>query len=240
MTDKNLTEIVAIIDRSGSMQNLSSDTIGGFNSFIESQKNTEGRALITRVQFDDEYQIDYQGVDVNEAPLLDESSYTPRGTTALFDAVGRTVNTIGQRLAATPEHERPGQVIFVIITDGLENASKEFGSRADGGSKLRDMVNHQIEKYSWQFIYLGGGDLESQKKQGASLGIRTSNVYGYSNNSGGTKALYTNVGAALSRRRMGAAAGAVYSADASVLNKQEAESLIVDDNKAPSVKLTSE
>lgn len=226
MTDKNLTEIVAIIDRSGSMYSLIGDTIGGFNSFIEEQKKGPGKALLTLVQFDTQYEINYQAKDVNEVSPLDETSYVPRGGTALFDAVARTVNEVGQRLSKTPEDQRPGTVIFLVITDGQENSSQEFGG-TQGQSKVSEMVKHQIEKYSWEFVYMGGGDLETQKAQGISLGINSNKIYNYSIDNGvGTKNLYKSAGAAFTRRRLGAQIGQTFSADSDMLNQAEVASLV--------------
>jgi|SRR5690606_14094444 len=223
MTDKNLTEIVAIIDRSGSMQSLVDDTIGGFNSFIEEQKKGVGKVLLSLVQFDNYYQIDYEAKDINDVVQLDKSSYIPRGGTALFDAVARTVNTVGARLATTPEDQRPGTVIFLVITDGMENASNEFSK-----DQVRDMVKHQIEKYNWEFVYMGGGDLETQKAQGISLGIVANKVYAYSTDNGvGTKNLYRSVGSAFGRRMKAASAGISFNAsDSDMLNAEEVSSLL--------------
>lgn len=222
MTDKNLTEIVAIIDRSGSMYSLIGDTIGGFNSFIEEQKKGPGKALLTLVQFDTEYEINYQAKDVNEVSPLNEASYVPGGGTALFDAVARTVNEVGQRLAKTPEDQRPGTVIFLVITDGQENSSQEFSQGV-----VSEIVKHQIEKYSWEFVYMGGGDLETQKAQGITLGINSNKIYNYSVDNGvGTKNLYKSAGAAFTRRRLGAQIGQTYSADSDMLNQAEVASLV--------------
>jgi uncharacterized protein YegL len=221
MTDKNLTEIVAILDRSGSMESLKSETIKGFNAFISEQKKNPGKALLTLVQFDDQYQIDYEGVDVNDAHPLDENSYCPRGWTALFDAVGKTVKTVGERLAKTDEDKRPGQVIFVIVTDGVENASKEFV-----GDKIREMVKHQEENYQWTFVFLGGGDLSAQTQQGRHLGISASNTYGYSANAVGTQAMYANVSKGVSRRRVAAFKGMEVDTKGAILTDDEKKELI--------------
>lgn len=225
MTDKNLTEIVAIIDRSGSMYNLVDDTIGGFNSFIEEQKKGPGKALLTLVQFDTNYEINYQAKDVNDVIPLDKTTYVPRGGTALFDAVARTVTEVGQRLSSIPDDKRPGTIIFLVITDGQENASHEFGGET-GQRKVSEMVKHQIEKYSWDFVYMGGGDLQTQKAQGISLGIRANKVYNYSLSGDSTKNLYKSAGAAFTRRRVGASIGETYSADADMLNEIEISSLV--------------
>lgn len=220
MTNKNLTEIVAILDRSGSMGALRAETIGGFNNFVEEQKKAEGEARLTLVQFDDQYQIDYEGKDVKEISPLDESTYIPRGMTALYDAVGKTMITLGERLAKLDEDKRPGQVIVLIITDGQENSSREYA-----GDKLREMIAHQEEKYNWTFVFLGGGDIKKQKLQGAALGINAANVYGFAATKGGTDRLYANVSKGITRRRKTAAAGDAVPCCDSVLSSSEAQEL---------------
>lgn len=125
----NLTEIVVLLDRSGSMGGLESDTIGGFNAFIEKQSQLEGDTIITVVLFDDRYEILWNGVNANKIKLT-EKDYFVRGCTALLDAVGKTIIDVGYRLSQTDEEGRPGKVIFVITTDGLENASREFSVTA--------------------------------------------------------------------------------------------------------------
>jgi hypothetical protein len=220
MVDNNLTEIVAIIDRSGSMQSLRADTIGGFNSFVAEQKKAKGKALLTLVQFDNQYQIDYEGKDISDVSDLNEETYVPRGSTALLDAVGRTVNAVGARLSTLPEEKRPGQIIFLIITDGQENCSKEFAA-----AKVKEMVKHQTDTYKWSFVFMGGGDIESQKDQGARLGFNSSNTYGYSPNAGGTKNLYASLSKGITRRREAQAAGVEVSCQASLLTEAEIGSI---------------
>ena len=149
---ENLTEIVFILDESGSMSSLRDDTIGGFNSYVEDQKKEPGEAYLTTVCFDDEYRLIHDHVNLQDVAPLSHKDYSPRGCTALMDAVGRTINSVGARLAATPEEERPSHVIFVITTDGYENASKEFTR-----SQVKKMIEHQQSKYSWQFIFIGAG-----------------------------------------------------------------------------------
>ena len=224
MTDKNLTEIVAIIDRSGSMGSLVAETIGGFNNFLEEQKKGGAKATFTLVQFDDKYQIDYNGVDINDVKPLDDKTYVPRGMTALYDAVGKTVTTVGERLAKTEEDKRPGQVIFLIITDGEENSSHEYE-----GAKIRQMVKHQIDKYSWSFVYMGGGNLETQRVQGGMLGIGTANVYAYDLDR--TPGVYASINKGVTRRRADFAAGMAISADAALLNQDEVDLLTVESKK---------
>lgn len=145
----DLTEIAYVLDRSGSMQTLASDAIGGFNSFISEQKQVEGRANFTLVLFDHDYQVIHKNVDIQQVPELDARTYVPRGQTAMLDAVGRTIHELGAHLAAQHESERPGKVIIAIFTDGLENASKSYNHE-----QLAAMIKHQQEKYSWEFIFL--------------------------------------------------------------------------------------
>lgn len=147
---ENLTEMVFVLDRSGSMSGLAADTIGGFNELIEKQKKIEGDAYVTTVLFDHEYEVLHDHVALGEVAPLTDKEYFARGSTALLDAVGRTINAVGARLAATPDEERPEHVVFVITTDGMENASREYTAK-----QVREMVEHQQQKYSWQFVFLG-------------------------------------------------------------------------------------
>jgi len=150
MPRKDFTEIICIIDRSGSMDRIKEDAIGGFNTFLEGQKGLPGTAGMTLCLFNDGYSIIHNGVNIQEVPKLDEYSYIPGGTTALLDAVGRTIDAVGERLANTPEEERPDKVLVCIITDGLENASREYKK-----DQIKERIKHQSEKYNWEFIYLG-------------------------------------------------------------------------------------
>lgn len=147
---ENKTEIVLIVDRSGSMQSVRNDAIGGFNSFIEEQKRVPGECLVTLCLFNSEVEIVHDAVPISDIPPLNRRTFVPDGYTALLDAVGNTVITIGERLARTPEEERPEHVVVAILTDGKENRSVEF--RRD---QVKKIIEHQIEKYSWKFIYLG-------------------------------------------------------------------------------------
>ena len=147
---ENSTEMVFVLDRSGSMSGLAADTIGGFNELIEKQKKIEGRAYVTTVLFDHEYEVLHDHVALGEVAPLTDKEYFARGSTALLDAVGRTIDSVGARLAAAPEEERPEHVVFVITTDGRENSSREYTAK-----QVREMVEHQQQKYSWQFVFLG-------------------------------------------------------------------------------------
>jgi len=146
----NLTEIIFVLDRSGSMRDLTQDTIGGFNSFIETQKQEPGEAKLTTVLFDDRYEILHNGIDLKDIEDLTVKEYYARGMTALLDAIGKTINIVGERLNNIKENDCPSKIIFVITTDGYENSSKEFTQDV-----IKEMIEHQTDKYNWQFIFLG-------------------------------------------------------------------------------------
>ncbi len=143
----DLTDITLVVDRSGSMQEIRSDAEGGVIAFIENQAKEPGEALLTLVQFDTEYEFLCKGVPIAQSP---EFKLLPRGGTALLDAIGRAMIETGQRLEAMAEQDRPGLVIFVVMTDGQENSSKEFSK-----AKIKEMTQLQQEKYGWHFTFLG-------------------------------------------------------------------------------------
>jgi uncharacterized protein YegL len=146
----NLTELVFILDRSGSMSGLESDTIGGFNSMLAKQRAEPGECRITTVLFDDRYEILHDRIDVKAVSAITEREYYVRGSTALLDAVGRTIGKIGGVQKNTAEDYRAGKVLFVITTDGMENASREFDYE-----RIKSMIENQKSKYGWEFIFLG-------------------------------------------------------------------------------------
>lgn len=183
---KNLTELVFILDRSGSMFNLVSDTIGGFNSMIESQKKEPGEVYVTTVLFDDYYELLHDHINLREIHPITDEEYYVRGCTALLDAIGKTINSIGARLNDTPEDERPDKVIFVIMTDGYENKSKEFTK-----SQVKEMVEHQQNKYSWTFMFLGS-DIDAVA-EAKSLGINSDFARSHTHTSVGTQSVYNAV-----------------------------------------------
>ena len=180
---ENLTEMVFVLDRSGSMISLTADTIGGFNELIEKQKKIEGDAYVTTVLFDHEYEVFHDHVALGEVAPLTDREYFARGSTALLDAVGRTVNTVGARLAATPGEERPAHVVFVITTDGMENASCEYTAK-----QVREMVEHQQQKYSWQFVFLGA-NMDAVSEAGK-LGISASHAANFAPSRRGVSMMY--------------------------------------------------
>ena len=148
--NQSLTEIAFVLDRSGSMSSVAESAVAGFNEFLRDQQTTPGEARFTLALFDDEYLLPAHALPVGEVRPLDASTYVPRGSTALLDAIGRTVDDLGVRLAATPAAERPGKVIVAILTDGYENASQRY-TQADIAARIR----HQRDRYGWQFLFLG-------------------------------------------------------------------------------------
>ncbi len=150
MTNPNYTEIAVIIDKSGSMTSLIDETISGYNEFISSQKDQPGHTRLTLCLFSDEHYMLYEGMDIKEVPDLSKATYKPTGSTAIHDAIGHTIASLGNRLKGLEEHQRPGKVIVCIITDGMENASRQF-SKVDTQIK----IEHQQEVYSWEFVFLG-------------------------------------------------------------------------------------
>ena len=147
---KNLTEVVFILDRSGSMSGLESDTIGGFNSMITKQKKEEGEAYITTVLFDDKIETLHDRIEIGKVEPMNDSQYFTRGCTALLDAIGRTVNHISDIHKYAREEDRPEKTIFIITTDGLENASREFSY-----DKIKKLLTKKQEKDGWEFLFLG-------------------------------------------------------------------------------------
>lgn len=161
MTDSQFTHIAFLLDRSGSMQSIRNDTVGGFEAFIAEQRAQPGRCTVSLAQFDNEYEEVYTDVPVDRVPRLD---LVPRGSTALIDAIGRLINATGARLAALPEDERPGSVIVGIMTDGMENASQEFNR-----PQIKAMITEQTNAYGWQFMYMGAN--QDAVEVGTSLGV---------------------------------------------------------------------
>jgi len=176
MTNKDLTEMVFILDRSGSMSPVIDESIEGFNSMVEKQKLEPGRANVSLAIFDNEYNLIYDGENINNIDKLNNSTFFARGLTALLDAVGKTINTVGQRLSSINEEYRPSKVIVAIMTDGLENSSREFSR-----DKIKEMVETQTDKFKWEFIFLGAN--MDAIGEGNAIGVKRS--FNYSGGVGG-------------------------------------------------------
>ena len=180
---KNFTKIVFILDASGSMHHLRDDTIGGFNAMIEEQKGLPGTVSVTTVLFDTEVSILHDNVPLEAMEPLTRNDYCPGGGTALLDAVGGTIDVVGEELATLPEEERPDKVLFVITTDGQENASRAFSKEM-----VKQRIEHQQSKYNWRFIFLGANiDAVST---GASLGFGNGYSKTYTATQVGTESVY--------------------------------------------------
>lgn len=143
------TEIAVILDRSGSMQSIASDAIGGFNAFLAAQRREPGTARLSLVLFDDHYEVPLNSVPLAEVPDLTAHTFVPRGSTALFDAVGRTLDETAARSAALPAAQRPEKTIIAILTDGEENASRHFSRE-----QIRQKITHFRELLGWEFVFL--------------------------------------------------------------------------------------
>ena len=180
---KNLTELVMILDRSGSMSGLEADTIGGFNSMIEKQKKEEGEALVSVVLFDDYSEVIYDRVPIEKVEPMTDSQYYVRGCTALLDAVGGAIHHIANVHKYAREEDRPEKTIFVITTDGMENASRMYTY-----DKVRRMITREQEEYHWEFIFLGA-NIDAAKESGR-LGIRRGHSANYHSDTTGTRLNY--------------------------------------------------
>lgn len=194
--NKNLTEIVFILDRSGSMGGLEADTIGGFNAFLEKQKKEEGEALLSTILFDHESVVLYDRVDIRKVEPMTERQYQVRGSTALLDAIGGAVHHMANVHKYAREEDRPGKTVFVITTDGMENASRRYTYR-----EVQKMVKHEQEKYGWEFLFLGANmDAISAAR---SFGIREDRAVRYECDSAGTGLNFAVVSETIGKVRRG-------------------------------------
>lgn len=190
----DLTEIAYVLDRSGSMEAIASDAIGGFNAFLHEQQQLPGAVRFTLILFDHEYLTPYNAVDIHRVPPLTPHTYTPRGTTALHDAVGRTIDALGARLAATPETERPAKVIVGILTDGLENASTDYSA-----AKVAQMIRHQREKYAWEFVFLAAN--QDAVAAAGKLAIRAEDAIQFDATGEGVREAHMRLSSSMRQRR---------------------------------------
>lgn len=179
MAKAGAASIAVILDKSGSMDDIREKTIEGFNTFLREQKDVPGTARLTLVQFNTSYEVNYVDRPLSEAPPLTVETYKPSGYTALLDAVGRGIDELGQKLAGMADADRPERVIFVIITDGMENSSREYAKPG----RVAGMVKHQQEKYGWQFLYLGAG--EGALEQAQAIAVPKANAALYNAGVGG-------------------------------------------------------
>lgn len=209
---KDSTEIVLVVDESYSMNPLRGKTIESVNSFIAEQREVPGEAFIQIVTFNDDFEVIRPRVNIKEVEPLTEASYKPNGCTALVDTLVDRIDALGAELKARPEAERPKNVIFVILTDGEENASKKPLEEA------QKRIKRQTDVYKWTFLYLGAG--LAAFDQGSRLGINRGTIASYNATAGGTGAAYSVVSASVTRGRTGR--GVVFtSAEQSFLNNSK-------------------
>ena len=187
---KNFTELVFILDRSGSMAGLEDDTIGGFNAMIQKQKDEPGKAVVSTVLFDNYSEVIHDRVDIQRIEPMTRNEYYVRGCTALLDAVGGAIHHIGNVHKYAREEDRPEKTLFVITTDGMENASRKYSYE-----KLKAMIERQKEKYGWEFIFLGANI--DAAKEAARFGIDEDRAVNYNADREGTAVIYEAVSEAV-------------------------------------------
>jgi len=196
--NNNITELVFILDRSGSMSGLVDDTVGGFNAMIEEQKGKEGRCLVTTVLFDNEAQMLHDRVPLEDVRPMTRGDYRVGGCTALLDALGETIRHVaGIHRYARPE-DVPEKTVFIITTDGMENASRRYGSE-----EVRRRIEHEKEKYGWEFLFLAANI--DAVETAARYGITRDRAANFRADSRGSRVLYETVNRAVSEMRFSAA-----------------------------------
>ena len=202
----NRTELVMILDRSGSMAGLEDDTIGGYNSMLERQKKGAGEVTVTTVLFDDQYELLHDRIPLNDIVPITREEYFVRGCTALLDAIGKTIHKIANAQRHIAAEKRADKVLFAIITDGRENASREYGY-----AELRALVERQKEQYGWEFLFLGANiDAISTASR---FGIQADRAADYHADSRGTQLNFQAVGRFVHAARAGAPMSADWKAE---------------------------
>ena len=193
----NITELVFILDRSGSMAGLERDTIGGFNSMIRKQKAEKGKCYVSTVLFDHEREVLHDRVKLSEVPEMTERDYTVRGSTALIDAIGKAIHHIGNIHKYARKEDVPERTVFIITTDGMENSSHLYTS-----DEVKRKIERQKTKYGWEFLFIGANiDAVSTA---AKFGINKDRAVNYNADSEGTRILYESVSEAVQNIRASA------------------------------------
>ena len=188
--NNNITELVFILDRSGSMAGLVEDTIGGFNGMIEKQKKMEGTCFVSTVLFDDTSEVLHDRIKLDRVPKMTDKDYYVRGCTALMDAIGGAIKHIGNIHKYARPEDVPAHTMFVITTDGMENASRRYGS-----DEIKKMIEHQKKKYGWEFLFIGANI--DAVETAARYGIAPERAVNYNADKEGTKVLYKAVSEAV-------------------------------------------
>ncbi len=190
----NTTELVFILDRSGSMAGLESDTIGGFNSLIEKQRKEDGECYVSTVLFDHVSEVLHDRIPLKDVPKMTAADYTVRGCTALIDAIGGAIHHIGNIHKYARPEDVPAHTMFVITTDGMENASHRYSS-----DEVKKMIEREKEQYGWEFLFIGANidAVETAKN----IGISRDRAVNYRADGQGTQILYQTVSATVERIR---------------------------------------
>jgi hypothetical protein len=225
---ENRTRIAIILDRSGSMASVRESTVAGFNQFIRSQREIPGDVSVKLIQFDDQYDVVFDK-PLAEVPELTQDRFVPRGSTALFDAQGKTIVSLGQEIAAMPESERPSKVIVMTLTDGLENASKEYSV-----DKIAEMIKHQTEVYSWDFVFLGAN--QDAIHTAATMAIPAAQALTYAATAPSMTKAFRAVSEYVGTSRAGAAAAFSVATRKAVLEEEDAPLPRPSPRPAPSVR----
>lgn len=191
---KNLTELVFILDRSGSMAGLEADTIGGFNAMLEKQKAEPGETIVSTVLFDNRSEVLHDRLPLDRVPAMTREDYWVRGCTALLDAVGGAIRHIGNVHKYAREEDRPERTLFIITTDGMENASRRYDYR-----EVKAMIEQMREKYGWEFLFLGANI--DAAREAARFGIRPDRAANYHADHRGTEVIYSAVSEAVTAFR---------------------------------------
>ena len=182
----NITELVFILDRSGSMSGLEGDTIGGFNAMIQKQKKKEGEAYVSTILFDNVSEVLHDRIKLKDVPQMTDEDYTVRGCTALIDAIGGAIRHIGNIHKYARREDVPAHTMFIITTDGQENASQRYGS-----DEVKKMIERQKEKYGWEFLFIGANI--DAVETAANFGIERNRAVNYRADQQGTQILYNTV-----------------------------------------------
>ena len=193
-TTNNMTELVFILDRSGSMAGLEGDTIGGFNAMIEKQKKEEGEAYVSTILFDNVSEVLHDRIRLADVPKMTDKDYTVRGCTALIDAIGGAIHHIGNIHKYARKEDVPAHTMFIITTDGQENASRRYSS-----DKVKKMIERQKEKYGWEFLFIGANI--DAVETAARFGIDRNRAVNYHADSEGTQVLYETLAQPISAMR---------------------------------------
>lgn len=188
------THIQIVLDRSGSMESVRNDVIGGLNAFIEEQAKVPGEATVGLTQFDNMFETVYSMVPIAQVEPRSHQNYVPRSMTALYDAIGKTIHELGTRLAMMSEDQRPSKVIFIIQTDGFENASQEYNAES-----VKRLIEQQKTKYSWDFVFLGAN--QDAILTAGTLGIGAQNAATFNATAAGVASAYVVTSAAVGRSR---------------------------------------